>query len=645
MLNRFAILAVLPATIGVAPVPAAAAPALGPLFSDHAVLQRERPISVWGRADPGEAITVTLGSAKASAHADAAGDWRVELPPMKAGGPYRLAVTGADGSSAAADDVLIGDVWLCSGQSNMELSVSHSLGADAAAQAPPDPQLRLFTVPRKAAETPEAELGGGPWQIAGPDSVPSFSAACYFLIRDLRQSERVPIGAIHTSWGGTQVRAWMSAESVVAVEDEDSRLFALHHSDPATSGARLGESWEQWWRVQSGDAPGGEPWNAGAGLAWSPVPAIASWETWGGSLAAFDGMVWFRKQVTLSAEEAARSATLELGAIDDQDEVWLNGRLLGGRAMWDAPRRYPVPPGVLRAGRNEIVVNAYDTGGGGGFSGPAERLRLAFADGTAKALGSGWEYSVVEPDPGQPPRAVWDFPLGFTWIHNAMIAPMRDYGLAGVAWYQGEADVGMRGSYADRLGEMMRGWRGQFRNPELPFLIISLANFGAPQVAPSESAWAALRDQQRIAAVRDPHAALVVAMDLGERTDIHPENKLDLGHRLAGAARRLVYGATGSAGPEAVRARQAGGDVVVEFAGVTGALHSWSSSRATSVELCGETQATCRYADAVTEGTTLRIASDSRPATRVRFGWADAPVTNLYDEVPLPAGPFELVIE
>ena len=642
MRHRFAFLAALPVFIGA--TPALAAPELGPLFGDRAVLQRERPISVWGSADPGEAVSVTLGEAKASTRADRAGQWRVELPAMQAGGPHRLVATGADGT-ATANDVVIGDVWLCSGQSNMELSVSHSLGADAAAQAAPDPQLRLFTVPRAAAEVPKTELAGGPWQIAGPDSVPAFSAACYFMIRDLRASEGVPIGAIHASWGGTQVRAWMSADSIAALGDEDARLFALHRSDPATSDARLGEAWEQWWRSRTGDAPGVEPWNDSSRLDWSSAPAISSWETWGGPLAAFDGMVWFRNRPTLTAEEAARPATLELGAIDDQDEVWVNGRLLGGRAMWDFQRKYPVPAGVLRAGINEIVVNAYDTGGAGGFSGPVERLRLAFANGTAKPLGSGWEYSVVEENPGLPPRAVWDFPLGFSWIHNAMIAPLRDYGLAGAAWYQGEADVGMRGSYADRLGEMMRGWRGQFGNPELPFLIVGLANFGAPQIAPAQSSWAELRDQQRIAAARDPHAALVVAMDLGERTDIHPANKLDLGHRLARAARGLVYGGAEPAGPEAMRGRRAGEDVVVEVSGVTGALHSWSASRVTSIELCAETQASCRYADAVAEEATLRIAGDGRPATRVRYGWADAPVTNLYDEAPLPVGPFELAIE
>jgi sialate O-acetylesterase len=644
MLNRFALHATISALATAAAVPALAEPALGPLFTDHAVLQRERPIPVWGTADPGEAVTVTLGETKATAWADRSGNWRAELPAMEAGGPYRLKVTGVNGSAAVANDILIGDVWLCSGQSNMEWPVSQSLGEGLAA-APADPKLRLFTVPRKAAETPQAELDAGPWQVAGPATVPSFSAACFFMIRDLRASEQVPIGAIHASWGGTQIRAWMSADSIAALGDEDSRLFALRQSDPASSNARLGQEWEKWWRTRSGDATGAEPWNDSKRLTWTAAPAIASWESWGSEFAGFDGMVWFRKAFTLTASEAGRDATIELGAIDDQDQVWVNGHLLGGKAMWDLPRSYRIPAGVLKAGHNEIVVNVYDTGGNGGFSGPADKLRLTFDRASAKPLGTGWEYSIVQGNLGSPPRSVWDFPHGFTWIHNAMIAPLRDYGLAGVTWYQGEADVGMRGSYADRLGEMMRGWRGQFGNPELPFLIVSLANFGAPQVAPAASGWAELRDQQRIAAARDPRAELIVAMDLGERNDIHPANKLDLGHRLARAARRLVYNGAEPTGPEAVRARRAGDGVVVEFAGVTGALHSWSASRATSVELCGETQASCRYADATVDGVNLRVAGDGRPATRVRYGWAAAPVTNLYDDAALPAGPFELTIE
>lgn len=622
-----------------------AAPVLDPLFGDHAVLQRGRPIAVRGTAGAGERVTVTLGTATATGQADRAGHWRVELPAMPAGGPHRLTVTGADGARASSDDILVGDVWLCSGQSNMEWPLRRSLQGEDAAAGSADPQLRLLTVTRNGAREPLRALGGARWQAASPTTTPDFSAACYFMVRALRASQNVPIGAIAASWGGTQVRAWTSADQIAAIGDQDARLFALYQRDPGAAEAQMAPMWQRWWRDQARGAAGAEPWIDSSRLAWTAVPAISLWENWGGRLANFDGMIWFRKRFTLSAAESERGATLELGAIDDMDRTWVNGRAVGGSGAWDALRRYRIAPGLLRAGENEIIVAAYDGGAGGGFAGPAERLRLLIEGGAAHPLGQGWEYSIVEPNPGAPPTTFWDFPTGFTWLYNGMIAPLGDIGLTGVAWYQGEADVGQPGRYADRLAAMMASWRRQFRAPDLPFLIVSLANFGAPQLRPQASGWAALREQQRLAVRRDPRAALVIAMDLGERDDIHPGNKVEVGRRLARAARRLAYGASDPVGPEPVRARRTQAGIVVELTGVTGALHSWSGSRALSVELCGAPQESCRYADAVVEGMTLRIADDGRPATRVRHGWADAPVTNLYDEVPLPVGPFELPIE
>jgi sialate O-acetylesterase len=622
----------------------AAAPALNPMFGDHAVLQRDRPIAVWGSAEPGERVTVTLGTASASGAAGRDGQWRIELPAMAAGGPYRLIAAGAGGATVAADDVLIGDVWLCSGQSNMEWPLNRSLQGMDAIGASADPQLRLLNVQRAGARAPAAAIAGGSWQVASPESTRDFSAACYFMVRALRASQRVPIGAIAASWGGTQVRAWTDAEGVAAIDDGEARLLSLYRRDPVAAEAQMAPAWRRWWQAQGG-APGTEPWLDSSRLTWAPVPSIERWEGWGGQMAAFDGMVWFRRRFTLSAAEAARGATLELGAIDDQDRTFVNGHAVGGSAAWDALRSYRIAPALLRAGENEVIVNVYDFGAGGGFAGPTELVRLMIDGQAPRPLGDGWEFAVGAGDPGAPPATPWDFPTGFTWLYNGMIAPLGPIALTGVAWYQGEADVGRDGSYADRLAGMMAGWRRQFRTPDLPFLIVSLANFGAPQTAPTGSGWAALRDQQRIAVRRDDHAALVIAMDLGERDDIHPGNKVEVGRRLARAARRLAYGAAEPVGPEAVRVRRTAAGFEVTFTGVTGTLHSWSGARLLSVELCGETQTSCRYADAVAEGMTVRISDDGRPATRVRYGWADAPVTNLYDEAPLPVGPFELPID
>jgi sialate O-acetylesterase len=622
---------------------AEAAPVLNPIFSDHGVLQRGRPISVWGHASPGERVSVTLGSAAASATADRAGAWRVSLPAMGAGGPYVLTAASASGR-AAASDMLIGDVWLCSGQSNMELQVSRALNSYNDTQSANDPQLRILTVPRRTAGTPQSTITGLAWQAVTPATVGDFSAACYYMVRELRASQNVPVGAIADSWGGTQIRSWMDEASVIAIGDDDARLFALGRRDPAAANARFGEIWGAWWRAHSGDAAGAEPWHASDRLNWFAVPAMTYWEQWGDPrFASFNGMVWMRKRVTLSAAEAAQGATLSLGVIDELDQSFVNGVAIGNRFSWEAPRDYPVPAGVLHAGVNEILVNIFDGSGAGGFAGPAERLHLTLADGAVKPLGEGWQYSVAHVG-GEPPRAPWDEAMGLSAIYNGMIAPLGDYGLSGVAWYQGEADVGLPGSYADRLGAMMAAWRRQFGRPDLPFLIVSLANFGPFAIHPVESGWAALREQQRLATVRDPHAALVVAMDLGERLDIHPGNKQEVGRRLARAARALAYGSHEPVGPQVARAERTAGGIVVDFSGVTGALHTWSSNFVTALELCGDTPQSCRYAQGSANGYSIRIADDGRPATRVRYGWADSPVTNLYDEIPLPVGPFEVPI-
>jgi sialate O-acetylesterase len=623
---------------------AQAVPQLDSLFSDHSVLQRGRPIAVWGTADPGEKVTVSLGVNARSTTADAKGEWRVELPAMKEGGPIVLGVASPLGR-ASASDVLIGDVWLCSGQSNMELPVSRALDSWNQTQSANDAELRVVTVPHLFAPVPNATIRAPvKWQAITPQTVGDFSAACYFMVRELRRSQKVPIGAINASWGGTPIRAWLDERGAAATGGEDYQQLRLFRRDPAAANKAFGENWASWWRSRTGDKPGQEPWIASDRLKWSPVPRIGYWEQWGDPrFADFNGMLWMRKRFTLTPAEAANSATISLSVIDEIDEAFVNGTAVGGRYTWEEPRNYRIPDGVLKAGENEVVVNVFDGSGAGGMSGPAEDVKLTLADGTVKPLGDGWQYSLVTRQVGGGPLSPWDSAMGLTQIYNGMIAPLRDYGLKGVAWYQGEADVGRAGSYADRLDAMMRAWRIQLHQPRLPFLIVSLANFGPSSAEPTASGWAELREQQRIGAGRDPDAALVIAMDLGERLDVHPANKIELGRRLARAANLLAYGAS-TPSPEVAGARRTANGIEVEFKGVSGSLQTWSGTRALAFELCGATQESCRFADAVALGTSVRLADDGKAVTRVRYAWADSPVTNLYDEAQLPPGPFEIPV-
>jgi len=622
---------------------AEAAPVLHPLFSDHAVLQRERPIRVWGKAHPGERVTVTFGAGRAEAVTAADGVWRATLPAMPAGGPYRLEAAGAGGARAAAEDVLVGDVWLCSGQSNMELPLTRVLNNDSEISGANDPQLRILTVPRKTAVAPAYGFGGlVAWAAVTPQSVPGFSAACYFMAKGLRASEKVPVGAINASWGGTAIRSWLDEGASRAVAPTEVGLLDLYRRDPVAANRQFGERWAAWWEAHAHQAP----WRDGSVLTWKPMPKIAYWETWGDpAFAKFDGIVWARKTVRLTAEQAARAETLSLGVVDEIDETFVNGVPVGNTFGWDVDRDYRLPKGLLHAGDNVVLVALIDSWGYGGFQGPAEKLRLGLAGGGAVPLGEGWDYAVAPAGIGDPPRSPWDAAAGLSLIYDGMIAPLGEFGFKGAAWYQGETDAGSPAGYAAKLEAMMAGWRRQLGAPGLPFLIVSLANFGEPGAAPRPSGWAEIREAQREATLRDGYAAVVVAMDLGDRLDIHPANKQEVGRRLTQAARALAYGADlPPSGPEIVSAARAPGAIVLGFRGVKGALRAWSGAHPLGFELCAEAQASCRYAEATAEGATVRLADDGRPATRVRYAWADAPVVNLYDEAPLPAGPFEVPI-
>ncbi|MGE5562056.1 MAG: sialate O-acetylesterase [Bacillota bacterium] len=615
---------------------AAAAPGVDPQFGSHAVIQRGRPILLTGTAAPNERVSVTFAGEQKSVRADASGRWQASFPARMAGGPYSIRLNGA----VAAQDIAIGDVWLCSGQSNMEYPLRRALNGDGEVASAGDPDLRLMKVPQQLAAMPRRQFEKAPsWSPATPDSAKDFSAACYFMVRDLRATEKVPIGAIDDTWGGTPIRAWMDEASVASSGGaEAAQIVALARTDPTAAVRQFGGQWGEWWRKQTGDRPGEEPWNASSRLAWKPVPSLAYWDSWGPQWKGWIGSIWARDRVTLTAAEAAQAATLSLSSVDDLDQTFVNGVAVGGENDPTNPRAYPIPPGVLKAGANEIMVFARNVWGQGGFKGPAGEFALTFADGHSKPLTSGWQYSKIADAVGQPPVAPWAGSSGVSTIYNAMVAPLGPIGLKGVAWYQGEADVGQPG-YDRRLAAWMANWRAQFRDPQLPFLIVGLAGWGKPVSHPVESGWAATIDEQRLAVERDRRAALASAIDLGEPNDIHPANKQEVGRRLALAAHSLVYRDGGAVGPSPLAATRQGNSIVVSF---TKPLQLLSASVANAVELCGET---CRYAEARVQGSFLVIASDGQPVTRVRYAWSDYPVVNLYDLDLLPAPVFELPVQ
>ncbi|AHE53240.1 sialate O-acetylesterase [Sphingomonas sanxanigenens] len=634
------------AAIGVAAPLAAAPPRIDVPLGDHAVLQRDQIVVVTGSAAPHERLAVKLGAQRVDATADAQGQWRAELKPLKAGGPYRLDVTGAGGETTTLSDLLVGDVWLCSGQSNMEYPLKAALNGSALVESAADPQLRLLTMAQRVAFSPDTPLPERPsWSAATPESAADFSAACFLMVKALKAEQRVPMGAIDASWGGTQIRPWIPAQQARALPGmaEDADLLGLYHRDPPAAMARFARRWGAWWRGKSGDAVGSEPWNAPDKRSWHPVPRIAAWEDWGvPETADFNGTIWFRQGFDLP-QAPKGAAELDLGGIDELDVAWVNGVPVGSSFGWGTARRYTVPASALRAGRNEIVVAVSDSWATGGMLGPAEDMQIRPAGEMPIALGNGWRYSVQKPDLGRAPRMPWESHAGLSTLYNGMIAPLGPIGLKGVAWYQGESDAGLPG-YDSRMAALMAGWRQQFRAPALPFVIVGLANFGPLTGAPVDSGWAVVRDEQRKAAAGDGHAAIVTAVNIGERTDIHPANKNELAKRMARAAAVLAYSDERPAsGPLAVRAVRDGDDVLISFVGITGRLNASSAPGPIGFELCGAGR--CRFARARIEGDRIRLNGDGAAVEQVRYAWADAPIVNLFDDAGLPAVPFALGIE
>lgn len=632
--------AALPAAAQNAPPPP---PILNTIFQDHGVLQRDRPIALWGWAVVGETVHITLGATTADAKADKAGLWRVTLPALLAGGPFTLTAT-AGATTQIVSDVMIGDVWLCSGQSNMAWPVSASLNGPAEVAAANDPRTRILTIQNDTDLTPRTEFKRPvEWKPVSPATIGNFSAACWFMARELRKSQDVPLGLINASWGGTAINAWRSEASMKGdpALAQQLELLTLSRTDPARAAARWGATWAEWWR---GKNMGSEPWLPGATEGWKPVPALTYWEQWGvPDLASYNGLIWYRTEITLTPAQAKKGATLMLGVIDDLDVSYVNGTGVGATSSWDVVRSYRLAPGLLKPGVNQVTVAAFDSWGPGGMAGTPEQRVLKFDDGTSLALPAAeqWQYRPA-PGIGEPPHAPWESAAGLGSIYNAMIAPLGNYGLRGVAWYQGESDGGMAEPYAAKLGSMMGAWRGQFGNAELPFLIVQLPNWGARVTAPTESGFASVRDQQRRAVDADKHAALVVTLDLGDVINLHPENKQPVGARLARAAGILAYGRPGFAsGPQPDTVIRERDSLIIRFKGIEGSLLTYSGSQVLGFELCGVAPGSCRFTSATVQGETVIVRTDGLPSTRLRFCWGESPVCNLYDKTGIPVTPFE----
>ena len=649
LLSQFFLLVASAAVAAADPASAPEAAFAAP-FTSHAVLQRDCPIPVWGTAAPGAKVEVSLDGQTASAVADDKGAWMAELPAQTAPGTGHTLALSVDGAPVKTlDDIAIGDVWLCSGQSNMDMSYGWGLTRGKEdIETTNDPLMRLFDDHNAVSIDPcEALTKPTAWTASDFAHSRSFSACGWFFGQALRKAlPDVPIGLVEASWSGSPIKTWLSAEAYSAADPACAAEYASAVKSIrdyiANDGQAEYEKRLALWKAEC--AAKGDIHAEGVDYddsTWQTISVPVKFEKQFN--AHFDGRAWYRRAVELSADQAAAEATLTLGPIDDADETWVNGTLVGSGLPCGAPRVYTVPAGVLREGRNVIAVRITDNQGVGGFTGKPEQFVLKTGAGDISLAGEwlsvGFAY---DPKPKSGDVSSWTP----TACYNAMLHPLFPMALKGAIWYQGCSDVGHAALYDKVFRAMAADWRAHFTHPDgMPIYLVQLAAFRETHEKPFNSTWADMRWAHMKLGETLEKSGTAVAIDIGHHTDIHPKDKKSVGERLARLALARTYGLADivEAGPIPQTASLADGQVVVAFKNAAG-LATSDGAVVSGFQLV-DANGNAVWTKAEIAGETVAVAvPDGFAPAKVRFAWDDYPACNLVNGDALPCGPFELAV-
>jgi sialate O-acetylesterase len=626
------------------------------VLSSHMVLQQQTDVAIWGFGAPNENVTVqgSWSTDVASTKADGAGRWRTQLHTPVAGGPYTIDVKGdvkGAASSLHLDDVLIGEVWLCGGQSNMEWAFSNGgvLNGEAERAAASDPQVRLFDAPNVVASSPQSDCDAE-WSPATPESVNGFSCVGWFFARELRKALNVPVGLIGVNWGGTVAQAWVRREALAPFPrfKEEIAWVDSEASDPAASRRRAESAYADWFKQLDAKDHGVRDGWAGAGFDDSAWETQAVPGMWRDALQSFDGIVWYRRSIDLPPELAGKELELSLGAIDDMDTVWLDGTKVGGTEVtgrWTQPRSYRIPAKLATAGRHELAIRIVDTGGDGGVAGAPEDQVIRVPGTTSPpssivSLAGDWKRhaSTAASEFPQAPQVRQLHANVATVLWNGLVAPIVPFGIRGALWYQGESNRGNGAEYADLMPALITDWRARFERPDFPFYFVQIAPFDYGDK--SGVASGELREAQ-LQTLRVKNTGMVVTTDIGDRGNIHPQNKQEVGRRLSLWALSKTYGKDVGevSGPLLESMQPEGSKVRVKFTHTTGGLVAKGGPLAGFEVRAADGAWT--PAKATIDGDTVLVFADSvATPTEVRFGFADVCENNLFNGAGLPASPF-----
>ncbi len=601
------------------------------IFSDNMVLQRGVNAPVWGTANPWEKIIAEIDGMVSSTQTSPDGKWMLRLPKFSAGGPYELTIKGDN--EVKFIDIMFGDVWVASGQSNMEWSLENSNNAEEELKGANIPDIRLFYVPKRVGKTPKDDLEDGQWDKCSPDAAKHFSAVAYFFGRELHKDLNVPIGLINCNWGGTPAEAWASAEMLKTLPEYKDRVIDLEN----------GPNWED--DIEANNERGIEKnkliktslkglelgvhkvnYNSND---WSAVIA-PNWEE------ELDGIVWMRKVIEVPKEYKGTELRFDLGRIDNQATVYFNEIELG---TTHSPyfTTFTIPAKLAKAGKNVIAVRLLHRWATPNFLGPEERMKLYAPSGAVlEDLAGPWKYKTGL-EPAFPEiKGYSHYPAS---LYNGMLHAIVPFGIKGVIWYQGESNAGRAYEYRALFQSMIEDWRVRWGMDYFPFLFVQLANFMDIPEQPQEDAWAELREAQFMA-LRLPNTGMAVTIDIGEMFDIHPRNKQDVGHRLALAAKKIAYNQDiAYSGPLYKSMEINGRDIELAFDHIGKGLQV-KGEKLTGFQIAGKDKK-FYWANAQIVGGEVFVSSDKvKSPVAVRYGWAINPECNLFNKNGLPASPF-----
>jgi sialate O-acetylesterase len=610
-------------------------PFVSPIFGDNMVLQRGKPDSIWGWSKPGDTVRVQIGERSATGTAGPDHRWEVKIEPPAPGGPYTVTISGAQ--NVELHNVLVGDVWICGGQSNMGLPLRFTANAEKVAKAANDPEIRYFTVADRPAYH-HTDLIGGSWQAVSPQTADWVSAVAFYFARKVQQETHIPIGLVVDAVGGTPAEAWTSAAALRPMGDFDVPLAELQRL--ADSGApEYGNYIMHWydeydtglkekWFAPDLDYSGWKSVHVPGGFAELGVPDAPA-------------VVWFRREITVPDPVPAGRATINLGEIERTDTVYVNGTNVGASAWVENPRVYFLRPGVLKPGKNLIAIRVFKTKLDGGFLGKPDELHLALGDQNIPLAG---EWKVKLSVDARPPHAM---PIGFenwpvmpTVLYKGMLEPIVPLSIAGAIWYQGEQNSPRGYQYRKLLPVTIADWRRTFGQGDFPFYIVSLPAFGARSATPIDDAWAETRESQAIAAATVPNSCLAVTIDTGDPDSLHPKEKEPVGDRLARCALANYYHQhVVDSGPTLKSVQRKPGSIVLHFAHTDGRLVV-KGDKLGEFSVAGDDRK-WYWADARIKGNTVIVSSPSVPyPAQVRYAWQSNPEATLFNGAGLPAEPF-----